>query len=99
VSLGEALGAITATGELMMKLLASVSQWERQVIGEHSRDTLAHLKAQGKRYAHTVYDTPEGVPQALTQARFPTALGGAWQAMVVHGIIKRTRTTEGRQIA
>jgi site-specific DNA recombinase len=33
VSLQESLGVTTATGELKMNLLASVSQWERKVIG------------------------------------------------------------------
>jgi site-specific DNA recombinase len=58
VSLQESLDATTATGELMMSLLASVSQWERKVIEERTRDALQHLKAEGKRYCHTVYDNP-----------------------------------------
>ena len=33
VSLQESLDATTATGRLMMNLLASVSQWERGVVG------------------------------------------------------------------
>ena len=57
----ESLDTTTATGELMMNLLASVSQWERKVIGERTHDAMAHLKAQGKRYCHTVYDNPEGI--------------------------------------
>ncbi len=48
VSLQESLDATTATGRLMMNLLASVSQWEREVIGERTRDAMQHLKAQGK---------------------------------------------------
>ena len=43
----------------MMNLLASVSQWEREIIGERTSDALQHLKAQGKRYCHTVYDNAE----------------------------------------
>jgi DNA invertase Pin-like site-specific DNA recombinase len=31
------LDATMATGRLMMNLLASVSQWEREVIGERTR--------------------------------------------------------------
>ena len=62
VSLQEALDVTTATGELMMNLLASVSQWERKVIGECTSDALQHLEAQGKQYCHTVYDTPRGSP-------------------------------------
>ena len=59
VSLQESLDATTATGRLMMNLLASVSQWEREVIGERTSDALQHLKAQGKRYCHTVYGDVE----------------------------------------
>jgi DNA invertase Pin-like site-specific DNA recombinase len=61
VSLQESLDATTATGRLMMKLLASVSHWEREVIGERTSNALPHLKAQGKRYGHTVYNNPEGI--------------------------------------
>jgi site-specific DNA recombinase len=60
VSLQESLDATTATGRLMMNLLASVSQWEREVIGERTRDAMQYLKAQGKRYCHAVFgDRPE----------------------------------------
>ncbi len=45
VSLQESLDATTATGRLMMNLLASVSQWEREVIGERTREAMAHKKA------------------------------------------------------
>jgi site-specific DNA recombinase len=45
VSLAESLDATTATGELMMNLLASVSQWERKVIGERTSAVLQHKKA------------------------------------------------------
>jgi site-specific DNA recombinase len=115
VSLQESLDATTATGELMMNLLASVSQWERKVIGERTRDALHHLKAQGKRYCHTVYEDAEGIAlmhrlraegcsyeriaQHLHEAGIPTAMGGAWQAMVVWGIIQRTQPKQGRKIA
>jgi site-specific DNA recombinase len=52
VSLQERLDATTATGRLMMNLFASVSQWEREVIGERSRDAMQQLQAQGKVYSH-----------------------------------------------
>jgi site-specific DNA recombinase len=45
VSLAESLDATTATGELMMNLLASVSQWERKVIGERTSAVLQHKRA------------------------------------------------------
>lgn len=56
VSLQESLDATTATGRLMMNLLASVSQWEREVIGERTKDALQHLKAQGLRYCKALYE-------------------------------------------
>jgi site-specific DNA recombinase len=99
----------------MMNLLASVSQWEREVIGERTSDALQHLKAQGKRYCRTVYDNPEiialmhqlrtagssyeAIAQHLNQAGIPTALGGKWQAMVVWGIVRRTQPTRQRRTA
>jgi site-specific DNA recombinase len=60
VSLQESLDATTATGRLMMNLLASVSQWEREVIGERTRDAMQHLKAQGKRYCYVVFGEGPG---------------------------------------
>jgi DNA invertase Pin-like site-specific DNA recombinase len=115
VSLEESLDATTATGRLMMNLLASVSQWEREVIGERTRDALQRLKAQGKRYCHTVHADAEaialmhqlraqGYPYAriaehLNQAGIPTAQGQPWQAMVVWGIVRRTQPKQERGIA
>ena len=82
---------------------------------QRTRDAMAHLKAQGKRYCHTVYDHPddialmrwlraegyscECIAQALTPATMPTALGGPWQALVIYGIVQRTQPQEGRHIA
>lgn len=57
VSLQESLDATTATGRLMMNLLASVSQWEREVIGERTRDAMRHLRREGKS---TGGDAPYG---------------------------------------
>ena len=95
VSLHESLDATTATGRLMMNLLASVSQWEREVIGERTSDALQHLKVQGKQYCHTVYDnlevialmhqlrtagkSYEAIAQHLNTAGIPTAMGGKWR--------------------
>ena len=114
-SLQESLDATTATGGLMMNLLALVSQWERKVIGERTRDALQHLKAQGKRYCHTVYDNVEvitlmhrlraqmysyeRIAEYLNHEAIPTAFGGPRQALVVWGTIQRTQPKHGRKIA
>jgi site-specific DNA recombinase len=113
VSLQESLDATTATGRLMMNLLASVSQWEREVIGERTSDALQHLKAQGKRYCHTVYGDVEvislmhrlraqghsyaRIAEHLNTTGIPTAQGRPWQAMVVWGIVRRTQPKRERR--
>jgi site-specific DNA recombinase len=55
VSLQESLDATTATGRLMMNLLASVSQWEREVIGERTRDAMKYLKGNSKVYSRPIF--------------------------------------------
>lgn len=106
VSIAESLDATTATGRLMMNLLASVSQWEREIIGERTKDALRHLKAQGKPYCRPVMNDKEvigkiselrqlgmslaGVAKELNNIGFKTARGGVWHASTVKGIIDRT---------
>ena len=105
VSLQGSLDATTATGCLMMNLLASVSQWEREVIGERTRDAMQHLKAHGKVYSRPAFDdaatlaqihtmrvagaTYQEIADELTAAGVPTVRGGRWQAATVLGIVRR----------
>jgi site-specific DNA recombinase len=49
VSVAESLDTGTAAGRLVLNVMASVSQWEREVIGERTREALAHKKMQGQR--------------------------------------------------
>jgi len=44
VSVTESLDSSTAGGRLVMNLLGSVSQWEREIIGERTRDGLAYRR-------------------------------------------------------
>jgi site-specific DNA recombinase len=105
VSLQESLDATTATGRLMMNLLASVSQWEREVIGERTRDALQELKAQGKKLGRSRY-TDEDIVSYLkaeySQGRsyhelaaelntrgIQTARGGVWAAATVRNLVLR----------
>jgi site-specific DNA recombinase len=115
VSLQESLDATTATGRLMMNLLASVSQWEREVIGERTRDAMQHLKAQGRVYSRPVFHDPETlawmqaqrargysydeIAEALNAAGMPTTRGGRWQGNTVRRILLRTTPTKERQVA
>lgn len=45
----EAVDTTSATGELFYNIVASISQWERRVIGERTKAALHHRRAQGRR--------------------------------------------------
>lgn len=47
LSVADSIDTRTAAGRLCLNLLVSVSQWEREAIGERTRDALAHLRSQG----------------------------------------------------
>lgn len=49
VSVAESLDTGTAAGRLVLNVMASVSQWEREAIGERTRDALRHKRANGQR--------------------------------------------------
>ena len=48
ISLGEAVDTRSAAGRMVLNLLASVSQWEREAIGERTASAMAHMRAQGR---------------------------------------------------
>ena len=49
-SVAENVDTRSASGRLAIHLLTVVSQWEREAIGERTRDALAHKRAQGEVY-------------------------------------------------
>jgi DNA invertase Pin-like site-specific DNA recombinase len=49
VSVAESLDTGTAAGRLVLNVMAAVSQWEREAIGERTREALGHKKAAGQR--------------------------------------------------
>jgi site-specific DNA recombinase len=95
VSLQESLDATTATGWLMMNLLASVSQWEREVIGERTRDAMQHLKAQGKRYCYAVFGEIPGEAATLAWMQAERRGGCSYEAIAdglnAAGVLTATR--------
>jgi DNA invertase Pin-like site-specific DNA recombinase len=115
VSLQESLDATTATGRLIMNLLASVSQWEREIIGERTRDAMQHPKAQGQVYSRPVFDdtdtlaemhtmrtagaTYQDIADVLTAAGVPTVRGGAWAPATIMGILRRHPLPTQREVA
>jgi DNA invertase Pin-like site-specific DNA recombinase len=49
VSVAESLDTRTSAGRLVIYILGSVAQWEREAIGERTKDVLQHKKAKGER--------------------------------------------------
>jgi DNA invertase Pin-like site-specific DNA recombinase len=49
VSVAESLDTGTAAGRLVLNIMVSVSQWEREAIGERTRDAMGHKRANGER--------------------------------------------------
>jgi len=48
LSVSEQIDTRSASGRLVLNVLASVSQWEREVIGERTSVAMQHLKAAGR---------------------------------------------------
>jgi site-specific DNA recombinase len=55
VSVADALDTGTAAGRLVLNIMVSVSQWEREAIGERTRDALRHKGANGERVGTLPY--------------------------------------------
>jgi DNA invertase Pin-like site-specific DNA recombinase len=55
VSVADALDTRTAAGRLVLNIMVSVSQWEREAIGERTRDALHHKQAVGQRVGTVPY--------------------------------------------
>jgi len=49
VSVADALDTRSAAGRLVLNIMVSVSQWEREAIGERTRDAMSHKRANGER--------------------------------------------------
>lgn len=49
LSVSDAIDTRSASGRLVLNVLCSVAQWEREATGERTREALAHLKRQGVR--------------------------------------------------
>jgi site-specific DNA recombinase len=49
LSVADNIDTRTAAGRLVLNVLGSVAQWERETIGERTAEALAHKRAQGQR--------------------------------------------------
>lgn len=55
VSVADSLDTRTAAGRLVLNIMVSVSQWEREAIGERTKDAMAHMKATGARVGNIAF--------------------------------------------
>ena len=63
MSVADSIDTRTAAGRLVLNVLMSVAQWEREAIGERTRDALAHKKSKGERVGQVPFGsrTDDGV--------------------------------------
>jgi DNA invertase Pin-like site-specific DNA recombinase len=55
ISVANSLDTGSATGRLVLNIMTAVSQWEREAIGERTRDALSHKRSNGDRQCWTRY--------------------------------------------
>lgn len=60
VSVAESLDTGSAGGRLVLNIMTAVSQWEREAIGERTRDALRHKRSQGERVGTVPYGSRLG---------------------------------------
>jgi len=54
-SVADSIDTTTAAGRLVLNVLMSVAQWERETIGERTKDALQHKKSMGERVGQIPY--------------------------------------------
>jgi site-specific DNA recombinase len=63
ISVAESLDTGSAAGRLVITIMGAVSQWEREAIGERTRDALRHKRSQGQRVGNIAFGSrlaPDG---------------------------------------
>jgi DNA invertase Pin-like site-specific DNA recombinase len=79
MSVGENVDTRTATGRMVLSILATVSQWEREAAAERTAAVMQHLKREGRfcggwpPYGFRLNDEGELVPNDLERAVMVTA--------------------------
>jgi DNA invertase Pin-like site-specific DNA recombinase len=55
ISVAESLDTGSAAGRLVLNIMTAVSQWEREAIGERTRDAMGHKRSNGERVGNVAY--------------------------------------------
>lgn len=73
-AVAESIDTRTAAGRLVLNVLMSVAQWEREAIVERTRDALRHKRQQGERTGGVPYGFDLDPSSPLNRAGRPTRL-------------------------
>jgi len=93
VSVAESLDTGSAAGRLVINIMTAVSQWEREAIGERTRDAMRHKRSNGERVGNIAY----GYRLAETGQRLEPDPSEAAIVARIHELRHRHRTL--REIA
>ena len=86
MSVSEQIDTRSANGRLTLNVLMSVSQWEREIIGERTRDAMRHLQTQGRYIGgHAPYGF-ELVDGALIEQAVEQQIIGQARALRARGL-------------
>ena len=97
----------TATGDLLLTVLAGIAQWERALIAERTSDALRAAAARGQRLGRPTEQSPaarayavrrrqEGaslrtIAAELTDGGYQTARGGRWHPSTISQLLRSHR--------
>lgn len=99
LSVGEQIDTRTAAGRLVLNVLGSVSQWEREAIGERTSAAMQHKRTLGERVGAVPYGSrlaedgvalvPEPHEQAIIRVARSLRADGASLRGVARGLTRR----------
>jgi site-specific DNA recombinase len=105
MSVSEQFDTRSAAGRLVLNALASVAQWERETIGERTREVMQHMKRAGQVYSRPCLTDGaainrmrelraegmayRGIAQQLAAEGHQTARGGQWDESTVRKFLMR----------
>lgn len=102
LSVADSIDTRSAGGRLVLNIMASVAQWEREAISERTKSSLAHLRATGGGVPRVEGEAAEKIGELraeglslraiaaqLTADGVPTLNGGRWGPEVVRKVLAR----------
>jgi site-specific DNA recombinase len=76
ISVAESLDTGSAGGRLVLNIMTAVSQWEREAIGERTRDAMRHKRNAGQRVGNIAYGYRLGKDERHLEPEGPSFLIG-----------------------